>query len=120
MRKGILLAGGYGTRFYPATRSISKQLLPVYDKPMIHYPLSTLMLAGLKEIMLITWPHEVALFQNLLSNGAQWGINIQYKSQQEARGIAEAFILAEDFIGTDSVPLLKSGYGQYLQGLVEV
>lgn len=122
MRKGILLAGGHGTRFYPATRSISKQLLPVYDKPMIYYPLSTLMLAGMKDILIITWPHEMALFQNLLGDGSQWGIRLQYLAQPKPRGIAEAFMLGDKFIGNDPVCLMLGdnilygdGVGKLLQ-----
>jgi glucose-1-phosphate thymidylyltransferase len=117
MRKGILLAGGFGTRFYPATRSISKQLLPVYDKPMIYYPLSTLMLAGLRDIAIITWPHEVELFQRLLGDGSQWGIRLHYLTQSKPSGIAEAFIIAEDFIGKDSVCLMLGDNILYGEGI---
>jgi len=119
MRKGILLAGGFGTRFYPATRSISKQLLPVYDKPMIYYPLSTLMLAGLQDILVITWPHERSLFQKLLQDGSQWGIRLHYQAQTEPRGIAEAFIIAEDFIGDDPVCLMLGDNILYGEGIVK-
>lgn len=116
-RKGILLAGGHGTRFYPATRSISKQLLPVYDKPMLYYPLSTLMLTGIQEILIITWPHEIELFQKLLGDGSQWGIRLTYIVQKAPRGIAEAFILAEDFIGEGSVCLMLGDNILYGDGL---
>ena len=104
--KGILLAGGLGTRLYPSTLVISKQLMPVYDKPMVYYPLSVLMLAGIKEILLISTPRDISLFENLLGNGNQLGIKISYKSQTHPRGISEAFILAKDFIGSDSVALI--------------
>ena len=124
--KALLLAGGTGTRLFPVTKGVSKQLLPVYDKPMVYYPLSVLLLAGIREVLIISTPKDIGQYERLLGDGSQWGITLQYKIQEQPKGLAEAFLLGEEFIGEDPVCLILGDnifygldFSKQLEGVVE-
>ena len=121
-RKGIILAGGSATRLYPLTLAISKQIMPVYDKPMIYYPLAILMEAGIKDVLIISTPRDIVIFEALLGDGSKWGMNFEYKIQEKPRGLAEAFLIGEEFIGKDDVAMILGDnmfYGERLSKILK-